>query len=82
MFLETPLKKFLLGQTKIVKVPRAVILLSFSALRVVLYFHMFFIPASSLIWIYKFKMETIYKHDLMSAEKSEEKIWSSHIEIV
>lgn len=49
-------------------------MLSFSALRVLLYFHMFFIPVSSLIWIYKAEMESVHKHDLMSAEKSEEMI--------
>lgn len=63
-------------------VPRALILLSFSALRVLLYFHMFLIPVSSLVWIYKIEKESIYKHGLMSAEKSGEKIWSYHIEII
>lgn len=83
MFLEAPFKKkILLGWRKIVNVPRALILVPFSTLRVLLYFHMFLIPVSSLIWIYKVEMESICKHDLMPAENSEEKIWSYHIEIV
>lgn len=57
-------------------------LLSFSALTVLLYFHIFFIPVSSLIWIYTVEMEGIYKRDLTSAEKSEEKIWSYHVKII
>lgn len=54
----------------------------FSALSLLLYFHMFLIPIFSLIWIYKVEMESISKHDLMSAENSEEKIWSCQFETV
>lgn len=58
-------KIFLLGWRKIVLILRSLILLLFSVLRVLLCFHIFFIPVS-LTWLYNIEMENIYKHDLVS----------------